>query len=1020
MAQKNIVVIGAGVAGLTTAFLLSKESRYKIVVVAKHMPGDYDIEYASCWAGANYMPVSKAGTAAAKWDRDTWAPLADLAQNHPEAGIHFQECYIYNRTKDVGSATATWFAELLSPNPWFKEILPNFRSIPKGELAPGIDSATAFTSVCINTAIYLPWLVSQCLKNGVTFQRGVFKHVLDAAAPTSLMPKVDLVINCTGLGAASLGGVEDKTVVPARGQIVVVRNTAGSMVDVSGTDDGDDEACYVMTRAAGGGTVLGGSYQKGKWESQPDPNLAIRIMKRAVQACPQLTGGKDIEHLDIIRHGVGLRPVREAGTRIEKERLGKVEIVHNYGAGGAGYQSSYGCALAAVQLVREGLADHAYILSCCLVSFLLISFYGNVRLVDAFFFGVSSSTGSGLNPIDVKALRGYQQLVTYLFGILTNIGFINVVVVIIRLRWFEKRFRHAGTFSPGQDPQWVDSRPYHLSYGTLRNERHGYSEPVDLEQQVSLYAPPDEAASLAREEADDPEHTPTHISFAPDPRENQKQSETALYIPSPLAREQGHPFVEVEARSDKDSDASVNEEGDYYYGRPKPGQPFAFDRSILPGIGRSLSRATTVERAVASLFVQGGTHGGRINRPGRLAGGMRSEAILARLPGHAAIRRNSFFSTMSFDDTQLRGEIEYRALRLLLKIVVAYFFGLHLFGAICLMGWVWTSEEPKYRDYIDSQGLSHTWWALYSAGTMVNNVGLTLTPDSMAMFKDATFPMLVMSFLAFAGNTCYPILLRLTIWTMARIGPRARSRSSDEVQEALQFLLDHPRRCYTLLFPSRQTWVLLGNLIFLNLVDVLLIILLDLHNPAVNDLPLGGPRILASLFQAACSRHTGAAVFDLAKLNPAVQFSILVSIYIAVFPIAICIRISNTYDDHGPRSLGAYDDGDDNNHNNDTPEPNCSSSSSSSYVLSALRNQLSFDLWYISLGIFLICIAEADQIMDTSELAIAVFPIFFEVVSAYGNVGLSLGHPAVMTSLCGRFSAFSKLVLCAMMIRAAD
>jgi len=46
----------AGVAGLTTAFLLSKERRYNIVVAAKHMPGDYDIEYASPWAGANYMP----------------------------------------------------------------------------------------------------------------------------------------------------------------------------------------------------------------------------------------------------------------------------------------------------------------------------------------------------------------------------------------------------------------------------------------------------------------------------------------------------------------------------------------------------------------------------------------------------------------------------------------------------------------------------------------------------------------------------------------------------------------------------------------------------------------------------------------------------------------------------------------------------------------------------------------------------------------------------------------------------
>lgn len=46
----------AGVAGLTTALLLSRDPKYDIVVAAKHMPGDYDIEYASPWAGANYMP----------------------------------------------------------------------------------------------------------------------------------------------------------------------------------------------------------------------------------------------------------------------------------------------------------------------------------------------------------------------------------------------------------------------------------------------------------------------------------------------------------------------------------------------------------------------------------------------------------------------------------------------------------------------------------------------------------------------------------------------------------------------------------------------------------------------------------------------------------------------------------------------------------------------------------------------------------------------------------------------------
>lgn len=34
-----------------------------------------------------------------------------------------------------------------------------------------------------------------------------------------------------------------------------------------------------------------------------------------------------------------------------------------------------------------------------------------------------------------------------------------------------------------------------------------------------------------------------------------------------------------------------------------------------------------------------------------------------------------------------------------------------------------------------------------------------------------------------------------------------------------------------------------------------------------------------------------------------------------------------------------------------------------------------------------------------------------------GNVGLSLGYPGVMSSFCGQFRTFSKVVLCLMMIR---
>ena len=78
-------------------------------------------------------------------------------------------------------------------------------------------------------------------------------------------------------------------------------------------------------------------------------------MKRCVELCPALTGGKGIEALSVIRHGVGLRPMREGGPRVEKEKIGGLWVVHQYGHGGYGYQSSYGSAMTAEKLV-EGVS----------------------------------------------------------------------------------------------------------------------------------------------------------------------------------------------------------------------------------------------------------------------------------------------------------------------------------------------------------------------------------------------------------------------------------------------------------------------------------------------------------------------------------------------------------------------------------------------------------------------------------------------------------------------------------------
>lgn len=240
---------------------------------------------------------------------------------------------------------------VFTASPWYRELVDDYRDLRADELPEDVGSGCEFGSVCINPALYLPWLVGQCTANGVTFHRKNLTHITHVRQLDNCDNRAHIVINATGLSAARLGGVLDQTMYPIRGQTVIVRNVASHMIVESGTDDGPDQVTYMMTRAVGGGTIIGGTVQVGNWESQPDLNIANQIMSRAVKINPALTQGRGAEHLDIIRHGVGLRPGRTAGVRLEKERIDGMWVIHNYGHAGWGYQGSYGCAEEVVKLV---------------------------------------------------------------------------------------------------------------------------------------------------------------------------------------------------------------------------------------------------------------------------------------------------------------------------------------------------------------------------------------------------------------------------------------------------------------------------------------------------------------------------------------------------------------------------------------------------------------------------------------------------------------------------------------------
>lgn len=183
-------------------------------------------------------------------------------------------------------------------------------------------------------------------------------------------------------------------------------------------------------------------------------------------------------------------------------------------------------------------------------------------------------------------------------------------------------------------------------------------------------------------------------------------------------------------------------------------------------------------------------------------------------------RNSAFVGELTDEQREELGGIEYRSLKTLSLILTIYFWGFWILAIAFLTPWIIYTE--RWGRVVDSIGQGRPWWGIFTGTSAFTDLGFTLTPDSMNSFNTAVFPLLVMSFLIVIGNTGFPVMLRFLIWLTSLVVPR-----NSGLWEELRFLLDHPRRCFTLLFPSAATWWLFWLLVILNGIDLIFFIILD-------------------------------------------------------------------------------------------------------------------------------------------------------------------------------------------------
>lgn len=160
---------------------------------------------------------------------------------------------------------------------------------------------------------------------------GSFSDALDAVdalLDQAALPKPDLYVNATGLGAATL--CKDGAMYPIRGQTVLVRGEASAIR----TRVGNGYIAYCIPRPGSGTTILGGTKEEGVWDGKVDDATTAAILARCKAFVPELVGGDGA--FEVVSVQVGLRPGRRGGARMERERVGSRSVVHAYGHAGAG------------------------------------------------------------------------------------------------------------------------------------------------------------------------------------------------------------------------------------------------------------------------------------------------------------------------------------------------------------------------------------------------------------------------------------------------------------------------------------------------------------------------------------------------------------------------------------------------------------------------------------------------------------------------------------------------------------
>ncbi|KAK0470262.1 FAD dependent oxidoreductase [Desarmillaria tabescens] len=361
--RQRVLVVGGGVTGLTTAWILL-DAGYDVTVVSEQWaPATPRITSQIAGALWEYPPAvcgqhtdAKSLALSKGWSLTSYRIFDQLSKSLPAIKMRTANFFFGKAIEDLPDQLSK-MREIEAS--CIKGFVRDPDLIAKHAVNQNAGVVDAYSHLA---PVWLHDLVEA--KGAELITRRIDGDLLDSEAKLLETYGAVAIVNATGLNSFESAG--DKSCYPLRGGLIRLVNDGKQFPKVTEalavTHDNElssehEDIVFIVPRNDNI-LILGGIAQPHRWEL----NLTMESpeIQRMRERCNKFVPGLENAEFDPVAPVVqGLRPTRVGNVRVERElrpnrmRGGSSSIVHSYGQGGSGFSFSVGCAVDVLHLIDQ-------------------------------------------------------------------------------------------------------------------------------------------------------------------------------------------------------------------------------------------------------------------------------------------------------------------------------------------------------------------------------------------------------------------------------------------------------------------------------------------------------------------------------------------------------------------------------------------------------------------------------------------------------------------------------------------